>query len=81
MSLISWNCRGLAAAPTIKELRELCRSYQPAVVFIMETKSSKERIEKVKRALQFKESFVVDPRGLSGGLCLLWNVKVNLEVL
>lgn len=81
MSLLSWNCRGLAVVPTINELRELCRSHQPAVVFLMETKAPKERVERIRRTLKFKDMFVVEARGLSGGLCLLWNTKVGLEVL
>lgn len=80
MTFLSWNCQGLAAPPTSNELRELCKLYQPAVVFLMKTKAPRGRVEKVKRSLHFAESFSMEPRGLSGGLCLLWNRKVSIVI-
>ncbi|KAJ1414056.1 Endonuclease/exonuclease/phosphatase superfamily [Sesbania bispinosa] len=37
MSWISWNCRGLAATSTLRELKELCSKYKSALVFLSET--------------------------------------------
>ncbi|XP_072087336.1 uncharacterized protein [Arachis hypogaea] len=31
MSIISWNCRGIAAAPTISELYNLCKKVKPLI--------------------------------------------------
>lgn len=47
----------------------------------METKAPKERVERVSRSLRFSSYYVVEARGLSGGLCLFWNAKVRLEVV
>jgi hypothetical protein len=38
MNLLSLNCRGLGLDAAVGELRDLCRSYNPAVVFLCETK-------------------------------------------
>ena len=38
MKIIAWNCRGLGLDPTVGELRELIRSYNPEVVFLSEIK-------------------------------------------
>lgn len=81
MSIISWNCRGMAAPATIRELHELCKAHQPAMMFLMETRAQIGRVETVKRRLKFNNVFVVNPRGLSGGLCLFWNDKVQVQVL
>lgn len=80
MTIISWNCRGLAALATIRELSELCKVHQPDIVFLMETRAPKERVEKMRRRLKFQRCFVVNPRGLSGGLCLFWNDHVNVQI-
>lgn len=80
MTFLSWNCRGMAAAATMNELKELCRAYQPVVVFLMETRAPRGRVERLCRTLKFTSSFCVEPRGLSGGLCLLWNKQVNIQI-
>lgn len=80
MSVLSWNCRGLAATATMSELRELCKFHQPAIIFLMETRAPKERIENLRRRLKFKFCFSVEPRGLAGGLGLLWNDTVEVQI-
>lgn len=47
----------------------------------METRAPKGRICKLRRSLKFQSFFCVDPRGLSGGLCLLWDDKVTVQIL
>lgn len=34
----------------------------------------------MKRRLKFHNCFSVDPRGLSGGLCLFWTGKVHIQI-
>lgn len=77
MSIISWNCRGMAAPATIRELHELCKADKLAI-FLMETRAPKGRVQRMKRRLKFHKCFVVEPRGLSGGLCVFWNNEVQL---
>ncbi|XP_042969115.1 uncharacterized protein LOC122301804 [Carya illinoinensis] len=47
----------------------------------METKLLTKKFDAVKKKLGCVGCFVVDARGNSGGLTLLWNQEVNLEVL
>nr|XP_025616741.1 uncharacterized protein LOC112709055 [Arachis hypogaea] len=35
---------------------------------------------RIRRRLNFEKSFCVEPRGLSGGLCLLWKSNTNIDV-
>ncbi|KAJ1388799.1 Ribonuclease H-like superfamily [Sesbania bispinosa] len=42
---------------------------------------SLQKLEEVQRRLRFKNSFCVNPRGLSGGLGLLWDDTVEVEVI
>ncbi|KAJ1376738.1 hypothetical protein SESBI_49621 [Sesbania bispinosa] len=39
------------------------------------------KVESLKRTLRYKSMFCVDPRGLSRGLCLLWDNTVEVEPL
>ena len=38
MSYITWNCRGLGNAATVKELREIAKKFAPTVLCVVETK-------------------------------------------
>lgn len=80
MTQISWNCRGVAAPSTVRELKELCKTHKPAILFLMETRASVGRIEKVRRRLHFQQCFSVDSIGLSGGLALFWNEEVHVQI-
>jgi hypothetical protein len=42
MNLLALNNHGLGLAAAVGELRDLIRSYNPAVVFLCETKQKKE---------------------------------------
>lgn len=81
MTVLSWNCRGIAAASTMKELRHLCKVHKPAVLFLMETRAPEERMENVRRRLHFQFMFCVEARGRSGGLGLLWNDEFQIQIL
>ena len=55
MSALSWNCRGLGNLRTIRALQEVIASEDPILVFLMETKLSKEEMTKKKITLGFTE--------------------------
>lgn len=80
MTTLSWNCRGLAAPPTIQELKGLCKVHRPAILFLMETRAPRGRVENMKRRLKFQHCFTVDPRGLPGGLALLLKDDVHVQI-
>ncbi|XP_042939401.1 uncharacterized protein LOC122274426 [Carya illinoinensis] len=81
MSCLSWNYRGLGNPLTVQDLHQLVQSKFPSFVFFMETKCRRNSIEKLKRQLQFANSFVIDCKGLSGGLAFLWSEDVEAKVL
>ncbi|XP_040996249.1 uncharacterized protein LOC121242444 [Juglans microcarpa x Juglans regia] len=77
MSCLSWNCRGLGNPRTVRELHFLVKNKAPSFVFLMETKCKRSKVEKIKRLLNMENSFVVDCKGLSGGLAFLWKEDVD----
>jgi exonuclease III len=72
MNLLSWNCQGLGNPWTVQDLCLMVKEKKPDILFLMETKCRKERMEGIRVKLNFQGLFVVEPVGLSGGLALLW---------
>lgn len=82
MNLVSWNCQGLGATLAIKALKELTKMNKPSLVFLMETRMKKEKLEKIKRRYWgMRYSFYVDPVGVERGLALWWSKGVKVEVM
>lgn len=81
MNILSRNCRGVAAAPTMRELKDICKKQQPSIIFLMETRAHRSKIERIMRSLKFHNCFVEEADGTTRGLCLIWSRKVNIQVL
>ncbi|KAL0430489.1 UNVERIFIED_CONTAM: hypothetical protein Sradi_0674900 [Sesamum radiatum] len=79
MSLLVWNCQGLGNPWTKKGLCDLLRANNPHLVFLAETKCSLRQIEKLKRQLDMF-GCCVEPKGRSGGLALLWQKSVDVQL-
>jgi hypothetical protein len=80
MTLLSWNCRGLGSPQAVRDLCQLAKENRARILFLMETKCSKVRIEMVRVKLGFTGAFTVDPVGRSGGLALLWKEEQEVEI-
>lgn len=80
MSLIAWNCQGLANPCTIRFLKEIINQYRPSVVFLSETFVKIEKIEKIKKQVGFAGCFGVDVQGHGGGVALLWKNEGGIMV-
>lgn len=53
---------------------------EPIIVFLMETKSKREWIEKLKEKCNMKHDLIVPSNGNNGGITLLWKEDVKEEV-
>jgi len=73
MSILAWNCQGLGAPMTGKRLKNICKNNKPSLVFLMEIKVQKNKVEKIiSRCFNRSSCFYIDLEGLSGGLALWW---------
>lgn len=81
MIALSWNCRGLGNAATVPTISELVRARKPDIVFLFETLSYGVRLESIRIKLKFDFCFSINCIGRSGGLAVLWNNKINCNVL
>ncbi|KAH7840676.1 hypothetical protein Vadar_020103 [Vaccinium darrowii] len=80
MLILTWNCLGVGRTLTGQALSDLVHKNRPSILFLMESKNNKVKLETIRRRLGFVNSNYVDPEGLSGGLALWWNSDVELEV-
>jgi exonuclease III len=80
MSLLSLNYRGLGNPQAVQDLCQKTKEKKPTILFLVETKCKKSRMEVVRVKLGFECMFVVDPIGRSGGLALLWKEIDLLDI-
>jgi hypothetical protein len=80
MNLICWNCWGLGNPQTVKALCLLVKKKRPELVFLMETKLGGNKMATIRQKVGFKNTFVVDSVGRSGGLALLWSDEISFEI-
>ncbi|GMI75964.1 hypothetical protein HRI_001265700 [Hibiscus trionum] len=71
MSLISWNVRGLGKPRAVNRLRNSLRGIHPQFLFLMETKLSARRMERVRHKCGFRFGIDVAVVGSRGG-ALIW---------
>ena len=80
MNLVCWNVRGLGNARAFDKLRMLIRRTSPSIVFLMESRLFGVAAKSVLSQLGFENGFHVNCEGRSGGLILLWNSKVDVQI-
>jgi hypothetical protein len=81
MSIHCLNCRGGGNASTVRELRDFVTKFAPAIFCILETQISKSRAEVLSNSLGYDRAFAVGSEGRSGGICILWNNDLNINIL
>ncbi|XP_057793037.1 uncharacterized protein LOC131009639 [Salvia miltiorrhiza] len=80
MNCIVWNARGLGSSRAFHELRRLVTGFSPNLLFISETKVNTLKSNRWRTNLNFDGQFVVDSRGASGGLMLLWKQPCVVDI-
>ncbi|KAA3488820.1 reverse transcriptase [Gossypium australe] len=74
MKILSWNVRGLGNPRAVRRLRHSLKLHNPQVVFFMETKINKFKMEKVRQSCGYQFGIDVEYLGSRGGLSLAWRI-------
>jgi exonuclease III len=81
MRILGWNCRGICNASTTRALRATIKVQNPDVIFLCETKASKDKMKDLAISIGFPEHVIVGATGKAGGLCLFWSNAIDVQVL
>ncbi|KAJ4825970.1 hypothetical protein Tsubulata_007732 [Turnera subulata] len=81
MTILVWNCQGIGRPLTVRALNWLVTKHRPSLIFVMECKQTRQRLEKIRRQLRYDQAEYVERVGLSGGLALWWRNDWNVRVL
>lgn len=82
MSLLCWNCRGVGNPWSVHRLSRWSIDVSPDLMFLSETKISKDVVEGLKGRIGFSNAFGVSSRGKSGAICLfLKNDMVDFQLI
>ncbi|KAL4603073.1 hypothetical protein ACB092_10G099500 [Castanea dentata] len=74
MKVLSWNYRGNYNATTVRALKAEIKGISPDVIFLCETKASASRMEEVLNSIKFADMCVVEAKGITGCICVMWKV-------
>lgn len=80
MKILSLNCRGCGKSETVPELRYLVNYHRPDIIFLMETKMSKEKCEQLQWLMGFPHGLCVKSDGRSGGIALWWKREICVSL-
>lgn len=80
MNCLVWNCQGLGLPQTIKEIGILVQKHKPKIMFLFETKKSRD-MELLRVRWCFDNCLGVDCAGKSGSIALLRKNEVNLQIV
>ena len=78
---ILWNVLGIGNPWSRKVLSDYVSRYSSGFIFLSETKATRSQIEKLKFSFGYSNGFVVERRGLSGGLALLWKDHCDIKIM
>jgi exonuclease III len=81
MKIFSWNCRGLSTPSAIPNLCNIAQGHQPDILFLSETLSKNQAMERIRVRLKYNSCLSVDVEGRSGGLSVMWKDTINCRVM
>lgn len=80
MNVLVWNCQGIANRQTRHALKLLIQKHQISLVFLSETHCARNQHKTLSRALGLPHSVSFDRVNRAGGLALLWDESLVVNV-
>lgn len=78
MNMLCSNFHGVGNAATI---HELAKKFAPTILYIIDTQINRVRVEALVGTLGYDITYAIDSQGRSGGIGILWNNLVKIEIL
>ena len=80
MKIICWNVRGLENPRTCLAVKKILHMHKPQLIFLCETKLKSGQVKKVCNQLAIENIFVVDSEEKIGGLAMMWNTYMAVQI-
>ncbi|KAL5579343.1 hypothetical protein UlMin_011785 [Ulmus minor] len=80
MKLLVWNVQGIGNPWTSNSLLSLVKTYDPDILFLLESKLDSRNVLFLRNKLGFCDDYSVSRVGLSGGLILMWKANCVVNV-
>jgi hypothetical protein len=71
----------LSTPSAIPNLRNLAHGYQPEILFLSETLSKTQTLERIRVQLNYSSCLAIDVEGRSGGLAVMWRDSIKCRVV
>lgn len=81
MSVISWNCQGVATRDFVCVFKDMMRRHKPILVGLLEPRVSGSHIDDICKSFGFDQWLRIEAVGFSGGIWIFWNDELEVEVL
>ena len=81
MKILSWNCKGLGKSIAILKCKKKALEHKPNLMFLMETRSSKEKGKQVWIKRGFSDGWEVPRDCLGEGLLLAWLPSLTVHIV
>lgn len=72
-NIICWNCRGASSGNFVRVMKELLRSYKPALVVLLKLKISGAVADRICKQIGMSRWGYSEATGFSCGIWVLWN--------
>lgn len=81
MNILTWNCQGAASRSFLRAAKWIISSERPTIFALFETKVSGTKANEICNKLGFHHWVRVEAIGFSGGIWVMWNDNVTVDVI
>lgn len=81
MILLLWNCRGTCDNEFLLNYKDLLATYKPSLVILTEMKIYDDKTKDILPRFGFKNYLTSPAEGNSGGIAVLWDDMIDLELI
>lgn len=77
LSIIWWNCRGVAVVNTFNHIQDLVRIHNPSILCLVETRANEDRVFHFCYKFRAKNWIAIPAEGYLRGIIILWKSSIG----